>query len=392
MSDINVAIIGGGFVGLTLALQLQAKAKAENWKITLIEERTLQKEYYDNPDYRSSALSYGTQRHYDNLGIWSSISSRCQAIKNIYISDRKRFPTMNISAAEEAVPALGYVVENSWLGSCLWKNLDLSIIDCLCPAKVLNMQPLEKGYRITLNNSKVLNCELAVLADGGSSNLREKLGIHITRDTCQQTALIANVIPSQDPKGSAFEHFIDGGSMALLPLLGNISCALIWINQKEKIKNLIQMKDLSFLKSLEENFGKALGEFKEVGKRHQYPLNIFQIEEQVRPHLVILGNAAHSIHPIAGQGFNLSMRDAKCLADILIASNNVPGNFSDLLKYSESRKIDQKITIGFSNQVNNIFSSESSYLKIGRRLALLGFNFLPSIRHAFAYKAMGLTS
>ena len=152
------------------------------------------------------------------------------------------------------------------------------------------------------------------------------------------------------------------------------------------------MKDLSFLKSLEENFGKALGEFKEVGKRHQYPLNIFQIEEQVRPHLVILGNAAHSIHPIAGQGFNLSMRDAKCLADILIASNNVPGNFSDLLKYSESRKIDQKITIGFSNQVNHIFSSESSYLKIGRRLALLGFNFLPSIRHAFAYKAMGLTS
>ena len=227
MSRVHLAIIGGGLVGASLALALQAGAKARGWKIVLIEPFAPGNTYQPSYDARSSALSYGARLIYERLGVWESIVERGEPIKDIHVSDRGRFSTARLSASDEGVPALGYVVENAWLGQCLWKSLDPDVISWRCPAEVIHMQALEDGYRLTLNDETTLDCDLAVLADGGRSGLREQLGIQVRKRPYDQSALIANITTSQPHDGMAFERFTDEGPMALLPLPDN-RCALVW--------------------------------------------------------------------------------------------------------------------------------------------------------------------
>ena len=197
MSRVNLAIIGGGLVGASLALALQAGAKERGWKIVLIEPFAPGDSYQPSYDARSSALSYGARQIYQRLGIWQDISRRAEPIKQIHVSDRGRFSTARLSAMEEGVPALGYVVENAWLGQCLWQGLDRDVVSWRCPAEVTRMEPLPDGYRLTLNDETVLECDLAVLADGGRSGLREQLGIGVKTRPYNQSALIANITPSE---------------------------------------------------------------------------------------------------------------------------------------------------------------------------------------------------
>ena len=389
MNRVSLAIIGGGLVGASLALALQAGAKARGWKIVLIEPFAPGNSYQPSYDARSSALSYGARQIYERMGLWQVIAERAEPIRDIHVSDRGRFSTARLSAREEGVPALGYVVENSWLGQSLWKSLDPDVISWRCPAEVIHMQPLEDGYRLTLNDETTLDCDLAVLADGGRSGLREQLGIHVRKRPYDQSALIANITPSQPHAGMAFERFTDEGPMALLPLPDN-RCALVWTRLGMDARRLAALDERSFLSELQAVFGYRLGTLKQVGARHLYPLSLVEAEEQVRPHLTILGNAAHSLHPIAGQGFNLSLRDAQALADALLASDEKPGDFATLLSYQQRQKLDQQLTIGFSDQVTRVFGSEQPLVSLGRNLGLLGLDLLPPAKRWFARQAMGL--
>ena len=389
MSRVNLAIIGGGLVGASLALALQAGAKARGWKIMLIEPFAPGDSYQPSYDARSSALSYGARHIYERLGLWQAIAARAEPIKDIHVSDRGRFSTTRLSAREEGVPALGYVVENAWLGQCLWKGLDPEVIRWRCPAEVVLMQPLEDGYRLTLNDETTLDCDLAVLADGGRSGLREQLGIHVRKRPYNQSALIANITPSEPHRGMAFERFTDQGPMALLPLQEN-RCALVWTRLGMDAERLAALDEHRFLSELQGVFGYRLGTLKQVGARHLYPLTLIEAEEQVRPHLVVLGNAAHSLHPIAGQGFNLSLRDAQALADALLASHKKPGDFATLLSYQQRQQLDQQFTIGFSDQVTRLFGSDQTLVSLGRNLGLLGLDLVPPAKRWFARQAMGL--
>lgn len=389
MSRVNLAIIGGGLVGASLALALQAGAKARGWKIMLIEPFAPGDSYQPSYDARSSALSYGARHIYERLGLWQAIAARAEPIKDIHVSDRGRFSTTRLSAREEGVPALGYVVENAWLGQCLWKGLDPEVIRWRCPAEVVHMQPLEDGYRLTLNDETTLDCDLAVLADGGRSGLREQLGIHVRKRPYNQSALIANITPSEPHRSMAFERFTDQGPMALLPLQEN-RCALVWTRLGMDAERLAALDEHRFLSELQGVFGYRLGTLKQVGARHLYPLTLIEAEEQVRPHLVVLGNAAHSLHPIAGQGFNLSLRDAQALADALLASHKKPGDFATLLSYQQRQQLDQQLTIGFSDQVTRLFGSDQTLVSLGRNLGLLGLDLVPPAKRWFARQAMGL--
>ncbi|MFI8337778.1 2-octaprenyl-6-methoxyphenyl hydroxylase [Pseudomonas taetrolens] len=389
MNRVNLAIIGGGLVGASLALALQAGAKARGWKIVLIEPFAPGNSYQPSYDARSSALSYGARKIYERLGLWSAIAERAEPILDIHVSDRGRFSTARLSAGEEGVPALGYVVENAWLGQCLWKGLDPDVIIWRCPAEVTRLQPLEDGYRLTLNDETTLECDLAVLADGGRSGLREQLGINVRQRPYDQSALIANITPSQPHAGMAFERFTDEGPMALLPLSDN-RCALVWTRLGMDAQRLAELDERSFLRELQGVFGYRLGTLKQVGARHLYPLTLIEAEEQVRPHLAVLGNAAHSLHPIAGQGFNLSLRDAQALADALLTSDKQPGDLATLLSYQQRQQLDQQLTIGFSDQVTRLFGSDQTLLSFGRNLGLLGLDLLPPAKRWFARQAMGL--
>jgi 2-octaprenyl-6-methoxyphenol hydroxylase len=281
------------------------------------------------------------------------------------------------------------VVENAWLGQCLWHSLDKDVISWRCPAEVTGMEPLTDGYRLTLNDETLVECDLAVLADGGRSGLREQLGIGIKKRPYNQSALIANITPSEAHNGMAFERFTDDGPMALLPLPDN-RCALVWTRLGMDAQRLAALDDRSFLTELQGIFGYRLGTLKQVGARHLYPLSLIEAEEQVRPHLAILGNAAHSLHPIAGQGFNLSLRDAQALADSLLGSETSPGDFATLQAYRERQRLDQSLTVGFSDQVTRLFGSTQPLVSLGRNIGLLGLDLLPPAKRWFARQAMGL--
>ena len=389
MSRVNLAIIGGGLVGASLALALQAGAKARGWTIVLIETFVRSDSYQHSYDVRSSALSYGTRQIYQRLGMWQAISRRAEPIKQIHVSDRGRFPTARLSAMEEGVPALGSVVENSWLGECLWQGLDKNVVSWRCPAEVKRMDPLPDGYRLTLNDDSALECDLAVLADGGRSGLREQLGIGVKTRTYNQSALIANITTSESHNGEAFERFTDEGPMALLPLPDN-RCALVWTRMGMDAQRIADLDERIFLSELQGVFGYRLGTLKQVGARHLYPLSMVEAEEQVRSHLEILGNAAHSLHPIAGQGFNLSLRDASALAEVLLDGPAVPGDLATLQLYRERQRLDQKLTIGFSDQVTRLFGSSQPLVAVGRNMGLLGLDLLPPAKRWFARQAMGL--
>ncbi|WP_137818985.1 2-octaprenyl-6-methoxyphenyl hydroxylase [Pseudomonas sp. 2FG] len=389
MNRANLAIIGGGLVGASLALVLQAGAKARGWRIVLIEPFAPGDGYQPSYDARSTALSFGSQQIYQRLGLWQSIAAHAEPILHIHVSDRGRFGAARLSAEEEGVPALGYVAENAWLGHCLWQALDHEVVSWRCPAEVGGLETLGDGYRLTLNDESILDCDLAVLADGGRSGLREQLGIGVKHTPYQQSALIANITPGEAHAGQAFERFTDDGPLALLPLADN-RCALIWTRPGQDAERLAKLDERSFLAELQQAFGYRLGALRQVGARHVYPLALIEAQEQVRPNLVVLGNAAHSLHPIAGQGYNLSLRDALALAEALLASPAAPGEFATLQRYYARQRLDQHLTVGFSDRVTRLFSNAEPLLATGRNLGLLGLDLVPPAKRWFARQAMGL--
>jgi len=385
----TLAIVGGGLVGASLALALQQGAKARGWTIALIEPFEPGSEYQPSYDARSTALSYGTRLIYRPRGVWERMPERAEPITQIHVSDRGRAGATRLDASDQQVPALGYVVENAWIGHCLWQALDDEVVTRHCPAEVEQMQAVAAGYRLTLTTGQVLDCDLAVLADGGRSALREQLGIAIKTTPYDQSALIANVTPGKPHGGQAFERFTDDGPMALLPLQDN-RCALVWTRSEEDAARLAALPEAAFLDELQQAFGYRLGGFQQVGARHLYPLMLIEAEEQVRSGLVVLGNAAHSLHPIAGQGYNLSLRDTEALAAALLSSSAKLGDIGVLQAYHRQQRTDQWLTVGFSDRLTRLFAGSALLSVAGRNLGLLGLDLLPPAKAWFARQAMGL--
>nr|MBO2510556.1 2-octaprenyl-6-methoxyphenyl hydroxylase [Gammaproteobacteria bacterium] len=389
MTRCDLAIIGGGLVGASLALALQDAARARGWSIALIEPFVPGQGFQPSYDARSTALSYGTRQIYERLGVWSRIAERAEPIRQIHVSDRGRFGATRLRAEDEGVPALGYVAENAWLGHCLWQAMDHQVIHWRCPAEVQRMQVLGDGYRLQLSDDSSLDCSLAVLADGGRSALREQLGIHVRHVSYRQSALIANLTPSEPHRGQAFERFTADGPLALLPLADD-RCALVWSRASADAERLAALDERAFLAELQEAFGYRLGALRQVGVRHLYPLALSEAKEQVRPHLVVLGNAAHTLHPIAGQGYNLSLRDTWVLAEVLLESEAPLGDFATLQRFLHLQRLDQQLTVGFSDRVTRLFSNDTPLLAAGRNLGLLALDLLPPAKRWFARQAMGL--
>lgn len=385
----SLAIVGGGLVGASLALALQEGAKTRGWTIDLVEPFEPGNEYQPSYDARSTALSYGTRLIYQRLGVWEQIAQRVEPITHIHVSDRGRAGATRLDAESQQVPALGYVVENAWIGHCLWQALDDDVVVRHCPAEVEHMQPQANGYRLKLTTGERLDCELAILADGGRSGLREQLGIAVKRTPYDQSALIANVTPGKPHGGQAFERFTDEGPMALLPLADN-RCALVWTRPDKDAGRLAALPEAEFLSELQRAFGYRLGGFQQVGARHLYPLVLIEALEQVRSGLVVLGNAAHSLHPIAGQGYNLSLRDTEALAAALLSSSAGLGELGVLQDYHRRQRADQWLTVGFSDQLTQLFSDSSRLSAAARNVGLVGLDLLPPAKTWFARQAMGL--
>ncbi len=402
-SNYDIVIVGGGMVGISLALLLRAQRP---WKILVVEAQELAVSdspvsgaYSSSFDARSTALSWSSRNIYQSIAVWPQLKRHLAAIAQIHVSDRGHAGLTRIDAADANVDALGYVVENQWLGSVLLNQLAETDIQLLGSAGVETIVPLAAGMCLGVQQSdqdlQTIDAKLVVIADGAGSSTSKKLGIQSQSSTYGQTGIIANISLEKPHGGVAYERFTDQGPMALLPLTdfkGRPRSALVWTQPSEMAESLMAADEQSFLEQLQTRFGYRLGRFKQLGERVAYPLALTTATEQMRRHLVVMGNAAHSLHPVAGQGFNLSLRDAATLANSLAQAGEAIGDLAVLQQYQQQQAADQRNTVLFSDSLPKLFGLSSSVIALGRNSGLLAMDLIPSLRNSFARFGMGMAT
>ena len=348
----STIIVGGGPVGSVLALALQQQGV----KFTMLEARA---KGASHKDTRALALSYGSRIILEKLGVWDAVSAKATAINTIHISQRGGLGRTKLNAAEHNQPALGYVLPYGALTQALDAALDTNRV--LYEAEATEIKPSEPFAAVIFNQndkSHTLQSALLVVADGGRS-LGEIDGI--TKETKEygHDALVSKVTAELPHNNIAYERFTPSGPMALLPN-GDAGFSLVWTGEKASIDALLQLDDATFLSQLHEAFGDRVGKFLSIEKKLSFPLKLSTLKPSTAPHLVIIGNAAQTMHPVAGQGFNVGLRDARTLADLIVNSPATGlGSTSMLETYSKQRSRDTRGGILFTDLLVNIFSNDT---------------------------------
>ncbi|MDR9438262.1 MAG: 2-octaprenyl-6-methoxyphenyl hydroxylase [Halomonas sp.] len=395
-SQVDIAIIGGGLVGASLGCALAALVERAGLRVAVIEAAPLQPQL-DEPwqpsfDARASAIAGGSARHFTHLGVWERMAEMAAPIRTIHVSERGRLGVTRLRAAELGVEALGYVIPNAWMGRVLHDRLSELPLDWHCPARVEAIHPVAEGYRLQLSDGSELEAGLTVLADGGRSGLKERLGIDSHERPYDQVALIASVEVSRPHEGVAYERFTSAGPIALLPLQGQ-AMELIWTHERGQEERRLALSDGDFLAELQQAFGDRAGHFRRVGRRHAYPLALITARETARPGLAVLGNAAHALHPVAGQGFNLALRGVMDLVAAIgagIERGETAGSTVVLQDFEARRDADRDNVIRFSDGLIRLFGLDLPLLSHARAAGLVGLNLAGPLRRGLARRAMGL--
>lgn len=389
--DFDVLIVGGGLVGASLAAALAPLPL----KVAVVEAFPFGSRGQPSFDDRVAALSWGSRRILESMGLWAELASEAQPIRHIHVSDRGRLGAARFSAAEMQVDALGYVVPNWVLGRALTDFLaPRQNVTLLAPAKLKNFEahPDRVEAAVDMQGERRLTARLLVAADGAHSQVREQLGIEASVWEYGQTAAICNVAVERPQTDWAYERFTDSGPLALLPL-GGERYALIWTVPTENAAAVLALNDETFAVEAAERFGGRLGSFTKVGKRQSYELSLVRAASQHQGRVVIAGNAAHSLHPIAGQGFNLSLRDVAMLAEVLAAASTEGrdvGEAAPLERYVAARRGDQLGTSLFTDGLTRVFSNPLLGVAWARNAGLLAMELLPEARRRLMEHNMGI--
>ncbi len=324
--DFDIAIVGGGLVGVSLACAL----KNQGFKIAIIDKNPIPIKSQNNVDARALALSISSIDCLKMLGMWPKISENASAIQTVHVSKKGYYGVSKINAIDYQLSALGYVVNADDLNTVLNKMVEtLADVILFRPDEITSLEKQEQGWTITLNHQKKLNAKLLVAADGAESIVRKYQGIDINVKDYQQTAIVVNLALKQSHQNIAYERFLANGSIAILPFGQNcVKCVLVVPN--EELEMLRTQSDVEFLETIQNQFGYRLGFFAELNKRTFYPLKNIYSETLYDDRLVLIGNAANTLHPVAAQGFNLGLRDAATLAEILVEAKKTNQAFSSM--------------------------------------------------------------
>jgi 2-octaprenyl-6-methoxyphenol hydroxylase len=390
----DVAVCGGGLVGATLALALADLGL----RVVLIEAHPFGTVGQPSFDDRTTALSNGSRRIFEALGVWPLLEREATAIRRIHVSDRGRFGFARLDAAEQGLGALGFVVVNRVMGAALWRRLEQSSVRILAPARVRGLQLVDGRQRIDCDLGKqgsiAIEARLAIAADGAQSVLREAAGIGAQTWNYEQTALVTNVLAQRFHDHVAYERFTAEGPLALLPMSeGRIG--LIWTFATDVAPSIAEVDDKAFIARLQDAFGFRLGRFMKVGARQLYPLSLTRADEHIAERLAIVGNAAQTLHPIAGQGFNLGLRDAASLAEVLAdgraqqQSEFDPGDGMWLERYREWRVADRSNIVRFTDGLVRVFTQPFGPIKALRDVGMLAFDLMPAAKGALSQLSMG---
>ena len=385
----DVAIVGGGLAGASLAVAL-APLGYDIKVIEAVAYKAVEQPSYDD---RTLAISHSSCRILNGIGLWKMLEADATAIRKIYITELARPGRVVLDSAEMGLTEFGHVVEARRFGVAVTGSMEQTDnIELISPASVEEIKIGGPRTILRLESAtgvSALEARLVVAADGANSFIRRRLQIPTKNHDYGQTAVICNITPEIAHEGRAFECLTQTGPFAVLPHTGK-RCGLVWSVATDDAAEILKLDDETFLARAQMRFGKQLGTWAKVGKRTAYPLKLVRASEDVRERLVILGNAAHAIHPIGAQGFNLALRDAAVLAELLADDEQGdPGGTGLLHTYSAWRQQDQRGTIATSDGMTRLFSNPSPFAAGLRTTGLIAHAISPSLRRYSAIKAMG---
>ncbi|RKQ41632.1 2-octaprenyl-6-methoxyphenyl hydroxylase, partial [Enterobacter sp. R1(2018)] len=380
-----------GMAGATLALAL-SHMTGGRLPVHLVEASSPDSAAHPGFDARAIALAQGTCQQLTTIGVWPAIASCATAITSVHVSDRGHAGFVTLEAKDYQISALGQVVELHDVGRRLFALLRKAPgVTLHCPQRVASFTREENSVSVALDNGTVLEGKLLVAADGSRSQLAARCGITWRQEDYRQVAAIANVTTAQPHNGRAFERFTQHGPLAMLPMSDG-RCSLVWCHPQDALEEVKGWDDERFCNELQRAFGWRLGRITHAGKRNIYPLVLATASQAVSHRVALVGNAAQTLHPIAGQGFNLGLRDVMSLAESLAAAYQAqqdPGGYPVLAEYQQRRAADKAATIGVTDGLVQLFANRWAPLVVGRNLGLMAMEHFTPARDVLAQRTLG---
>jgi 2-octaprenyl-6-methoxyphenol hydroxylase len=343
-------------------------------------------------DERTTALGNASRRIFESLGVWQALAPEAAAIRSIHVSEAGRFGFARLEAQEQGIEAFGYVVPNRTLGAALWGKLRESAqLSLRVPARLAALDISAAGVRLEVEaggTREDFSARLVVAADGAHSQVRAAAGIEAGVADYQQVAVVANLRTDQPHGGRAFERFTPSGPIAVLPLAGG-SLAAIWAMAPAQAQRLNALDDAAYLSELQRSFGWRAGRFTHLGRRASYELRLTRAAAPVALRTVLIGNAAQALHPVAGQGFNLGLRDAAMLAEVIAGEPGDVGAPERLARFALWRSHDRSGVVRFTDSLVRLFGDTRPGVGLIRNLGLLAFDLSPQAKSALARVSAG---
>lgn len=385
ITDFDIVIAGGGMAGGTLAWALSRRLP--QLKLAVIEQQPA-----DMPsasfDSRSIALAAGSVAFLQQWGLWQELEASACPITDIQVSDRGHFGKTYLNAAAYKVPALGHVLEVEYLGQLLQQRLAEKDVRYFQPDKIESLSQEQDFCRLQLSGGQEIRSRLLVVAEGGLSPTRQMAGFSVSEQPYNQTAVIANLGLETPHHNKAFERFTADGPIALLPLPQQ-RYSLVWTCQPQHAAELVQLSEQEFVTAAQQAFGYRAGIFNRVGQRASYPLSLRKAGQVFRHRVALLGNSLHNVHPIAGQGFNLAVRDIAQLLKLLQVQPEDAGSYTLLRTYEQARLQDMQRVLWLTDALVRGFSNSSSLMALARNTGLLGMMLCDELKQPLAEQAMG---
>ncbi|MDA8740567.1 UbiH/UbiF/VisC/COQ6 family ubiquinone biosynthesis hydroxylase [Rhodobacteraceae bacterium] len=393
--DTDIAIVGAGLNGAMMSLAL---AEA-GFTVTLIDPQTLKSKQNSHFDGRSYSLAIASVRLMQALGLWEELAPNAQPILEIKVADGRAYSNpspyfLHFDHHEIEEGPMGHMVEDRHLRPLLQKRLQsVSQINYRADLSVSEMTITDTHAELRLNTEETITTRLVIGADGRQSQTAERAGIKRTGWRYGQTALVCALSHNIPHQGVACQYFMPPGPLAILPLTGNRS-SIVWTESDANAAAIMAMDNNDYMAVLQPRIGDYLGKVELAGMRYSYPLDLTIAQNYVMPRLALVGDAAHGVHPIAGQGLNLGLRDIAALSEVLSDARLRGEDFSSLavlLRYQEWRRFDTTALAVATDAVNKLFSNDNSFLRTLRDLGMGAINSLPALRRSFIREAAGLT-
>jgi 2-octaprenylphenol hydroxylase len=389
--DYDIVIVGAGMVGAALVCALGGA----RLRVALIEAQPFSHEWpADSFDQRVSAITRASQNIFTSLGVWEDMcAARISPYRDMHVWDATGNGVIHFDSADIGEPVLGHIIENRVIQSALLKRVAaLDTVELITPASVASFDVQADHVEVSLDNGRIINAALIVGADGGRSPLRELAGIKVSGWSYKQEAVVARIETSASHQQTAWQRFMPDGPLAFLPLSDG-SSSIVWSTSPEHARELLAMDDSSFLDALQKSFGDKLGSMLGCGPRARFPLRMQHARQYTQPRLALVGDAAHTIHPLAGQGVNLGLADAAALAEVLVQAHRQHRDIGEhrvLRRYERWRKGDNLTMITSMESFKRLFGSRTPLVRWLRNTGLRLTDKLGPAKNMIMRQAMGM--